>query len=170
MSPDQINAQIPAELSGQFATTVQVFLNGLASDPLTVLLSPAAPGIFTMNQGGTGQGAVLHASDHTQVTADNPALPGEILEVYATGLGGTTPLVPTGEAAALAPLSVASITPIAALAGRLAQVQFAGSAPSFVGLYQVNIVVPANTPPGEQTLVLSSNGVSSNPVTVSVGR
>jgi uncharacterized protein (TIGR03437 family) len=41
--------------------------------------------------------------------------------------------------------------------------------PGFVGLYQVNLEVPAGLPNGQQTLILTSNGVNSNPVTIAIG-
>src|SRR5581483_10967669 len=86
-SPTQINAQIPGELAGRTSATLQVFVNGLASIPTSVNLGAVAPGIFTTSQNGMGSGAILHSVDHSLVTAQNPAHPGEIVEVYATGLG-----------------------------------------------------------------------------------
>jgi uncharacterized protein (TIGR03437 family) len=54
------------------------------------------------------------------------------------------------------------------IADRSAAVTYSGAAPQYVGLYQVNIVVPADTPAGLQPLVLSINGVDSNTVQVAV--
>ena len=54
----------------------------------------------------------------------------------------------------------------ATIGGQPAQVQFAGLAPSYVGLYQVNVQIPSGLPPGTATLVLSAGGVPSNTVTL----
>ena len=167
-SPRQINAQVPVELSGKSSATLSVRLNGVASSAVTVSLATAAPGIFAADGSGRGRGAVVHAADFNPVTAERPARAGEILAVFATGLGATTPTPITGSAASSSPLAVTQITPTATIGGMDAPVQFSGLAPSFVGLYQVNIEVPAGIPSGPQTLILTSNGVASNPVTLAV--
>ena len=169
VSPSQINAQVPVELSGRSSTALTVRLNGVTSTSLTVPLSPAAPGIFTADRSGRGRGAVLHASDFSPVTVERPARVGEILAVFATGLGATTPSVTSGSPASSSTLAVTQITPTATIAGIAAPVRFSGLAPAFVGLDQVNLEIPAGVPGGQQTLVLTSNGVSSNPVTIAIG-
>jgi uncharacterized protein (TIGR03437 family) len=89
--------------------------------------------------------------------------------VYATGLGLTLPPGRTGEAAPSSPLSQV-VTPVQAQIGGLpAVVHFAGLAPGFAGLYQVNVQVPAGITPGPAVpLVLLQNGVPSNTVTIAV--
>jgi uncharacterized protein (TIGR03437 family) len=172
VSPNQINAQIPAELGCPSCfpfSTVRVMSNGVTTTA-PIALAQTGPGIFTVNQSGTGRGAVLHSSNHTLVTPENPARPGEILEVYVNGLGATTPSLTTNQASPSNPPAATTILPLALLGTVLAPVRFAGLAPSFVGLYQVNIEVPASAPTGEVNLILQSNGVPSNPVTVSISR
>jgi uncharacterized protein (TIGR03437 family) len=112
---------------------------------------------------------VVHASDFSLVTAQRPARAGEFLAVYATGLGATTPSVSSGSPASSTTLAVTQIAPTATIGGIAAPVRFAGMAPGFVGLYQVNLEVPAGVPGGQQTLILTSNGVNSNPVTIAIG-
>ncbi|HWP84083.1 MAG TPA: S8 family serine peptidase [Terriglobia bacterium] len=168
VSPTQINAQVPQEEAGRALTTAQVIVNGAAGALFPLPLATTSPGIFAVNQAGTGRGAVLHSATHTAVSPSDPARPGEILEVYVNGLGPTVPAVETGDAAGSTPLSIVTFQPSATLGGLPATVHFAGLAPFFVGLYQVNIAVPAGLPPGEVPLVLTSNGVASNPVTIAV--
>ena len=169
VSPTQINAQVPQEVSGRTLATLQIRLNGVTGPTSFISLAPTGPGIFAINQAGTGRGAILHSSTHGAVTSSDPARPGEILEVYANGLGATTPPVATGQAASIPP-SIANVAPSASIGAVPATVRFAGLAPGFVALYQVNVEVPANAPVGDDQLILFSNGVSSNPVTVSIGR
>lgn len=169
VSPTQINAQIPQEVSGQNFTTALILLNGVENLPALVSLAPTGPGIFAVNQGGTGRAAILHSATQLPVTASDPAKPGEILEVYVNGLGATNPPVATGQAAPLDPLARVTMSPTALFQNVTGRVDFAGLAPSFVGLYQVNIEVPSNSPTGEAVpLTLTSNGVASNVVTVPI--
>ncbi|MBI2817388.1 MAG: S8 family serine peptidase [Acidobacteria bacterium] len=167
VSPTQINAQVPFELSGASSPPLVVNLNGISSTPVTVPLVTAAPGIFTLGQNGTGRGAILHA-DGTPVNPSNPARSGETVLLYATGLGTVTPTVTSGTQALSSPVSITRITPSVTIADIDAPVAFSGLAPGFVGLYQVNLQVPDGIPTGEQTLVLTANGAQSNPVTISV--
>jgi len=169
-SPTQINAQVPFELASASTADLVVSLDGVSSTPLTVSLSPAAPGIFTVGQGGTGLGVILHASNSAPVTPENPARSGEFLELYATGLGAATPAVATGAAASSTPPSSTQIFPSVSIAGISAPVTFSGLAPAFVGLYQINFQLPADVPSGDQPLIVSANNVSSNPVTISIGK
>lgn len=169
VSPTQINLQVPQEVAGRSLTTLQIQLNGVASDAVLLSLATTGPGIFALNQAGTGRGAVLHSISHGVVGPGDPARRGEILEVYGNGFGPTVPFIATGQPTPFSPLSVATFMPSASLGGVPAPVLFAGLAPTFVGLYQVNIEVPADAPMGEVPLILTSNGVASNPVTISIG-
>ncbi|MBI2820547.1 MAG: S8 family serine peptidase [Acidobacteria bacterium] len=168
VSPTQIYAQVPQELAGRTLSTAQVIFNGVASPIAPLTLAPTSPGIFAVNQNGTGRGAVLHSNSHRVVTSRDPAKRGEFLEVYVNGLGATNPSVATGQAAPSNPLATVIIPPTALLGNVAATVHFAGLAPAFVGLYQVTIEVPSNAPLGEVPLSLTSNGVASNVVTVSI--
>jgi len=94
---------------------------------------------------------------------------GEIVAVYATGLGVTNPAVRSGEAAPSDPLAKVTTPVEATVGGKAAVVHFAGLAPSFVGLYQVNVQIPAAVTPGSAVpLVLYQNGVPSNTVTLAL--
>jgi uncharacterized protein (TIGR03437 family) len=164
--PKQLNVQVPVELRGRTSANLEIRLNGIAGAPVTIPLSAAQPGLFSLTQDGKGPGAILHASNHALVTASNPARRGEFLEVYATGLGSVSPVVATGIPGSSNPVSRTDILPTATVGSVAAAVDFSGLAPAFVGLYQVNIVVPPGAAAGQQPLVLTSNGVASNPVTV----
>ena len=168
-SPNQINAQVPVELEGRTQADVVVHLNGVSSAPRALMLSPASPGIFTVNQSGTGAGAILHASDSSPVTSANPARPDEVVEVFATGLGPTSPSVATGQPASITPLATTQIVPTATIAGIAAPVRFSGLAPFFVGLYKITVEVPRGIPAGALPLILTASGQASNPVTIFVG-
>jgi adhesin/invasin len=87
-----------------------------------------------------------------------PAHAGEVLTGYGTGWGATTPAAVVGSLAAGAAtlLGDYSLT----IGGVKAEVSYAGLAPNFAGLYQINFTVPAGLSPGNQPIVLTVNGVS----------
>jgi uncharacterized protein (TIGR03437 family) len=161
----QMNAQIPFELTA--ATRPQVVLRrgSVVAGPETITIAAVAPGVFTINQQGTGQGAILDTLGRL-VDAAAPAAAGEVVQVYCTGLGLTNPRASTGQAARGLATTTTPVT--ATVGGRAATVQFAGLAPGFVGLYQVNVQIPSGVAAGSAALVLSQNGVPSNSVTLAV--
>ncbi len=165
VSPTQLNVQVPFEVSGSTATlTVN---NGTSpSAPITMNLAGAAPGIFTTLQNGSGPGAVTHG-DGALVSATSPARADEVLSIFCTGLGAVTPLVASGRAAPGNPPAAATLQPTVTIAGRTVEVLFAGLAPGFAGLYQVNVRVPSGIAAGTHPLVITST-VGSNSVTLAI--
>jgi uncharacterized protein (TIGR03437 family) len=130
--------------------------SGTSSSQATINLQATSPGIFTVNSQGSGDGAILHA-DNTLVTAANPAKAGETVVIFCTGLGVTKPPVVSGRAASGEPVVAATTV---AIGGKDAPVAFAGLAPGFVGLYQVNAVVPSGVS-GSVSLVITAAGTAS---------
>jgi len=161
---EQINLQVPYEVTGQSTATLIVNNNGLLSDSVEVSILPAQPGIFTLD--GTA-GAILHANGQI-VSSTSPASRGEVVLVYATGLGPVSPAPRTGSAAPSSPLSVTTFTPVVSVGGIDAEVLFSGLAPGFVGLYQVNVRIPGNAPSGNLDIVIQSAGQASKPVKIAV--
>jgi len=164
----QVNAQVPFELTPGVATLV-VTGKDAAGAPGTVTIVSAQPGVFTVSQSGTGQGVVLDGLNNL-VDSSHAVKAGEAVVIYATGLGATSPAVATGQAAPAVPPLALVTTPVKVTIGGVeAAVEFAGLAPGFVGLYQVNARVPAGVSPGNAVpLVLTQNGVASNTVTIAV--
>ena len=169
-SPRQLNVQVPWEVAGRTTASVMVSADGVASPSLTVSLGSNSPGIFTFSSDGRGPGAILHASDFSPVGVSNPARIGEIISIYTTGLGPTTPSVGTGiPAPPEGPLHVSRTTPTVTVGSVTAPVVFSGLAPGFAGLYQVNVRIPSNAPVGTNVpLVIRMGTGSSNEVTVAV--
>ena len=129
--------------------------------------------------GGGGDPLVMHANGGA-VSADSPAQAGEVLVIYAVGLGTVSPPVPDGAPTPASPLATveahprlhydfeANASPSTAVAGAATgdiAPMFAGLTPGFVGLYQVNVQVPA-VPPGTLPCVVAGStnmtGVGSN--------
>ena len=145
---EQINVQVPFESSPPCGLIVnRNGVLGFVADTLTY--GATAPGVFTAPD---GTAAIQHA-DYSLVTGSNPSRAGEAILVYAAGLGPVSPQVPSGAAAPSSPLSRTTLPVTAKIGGLDAVVTFAGLAPGFAGLYQVNVVVPpAGAGPQDLTL------------------
>ena len=101
--------------------------------------------------------------------SNNPLHAGDVATIYCTGLGTVDPAVPEGVAASTTVLSRTTNPVTVTIGGQNAAVAFAGLAPGFVGLYQVNVSVPAGLNAGDSVpVVLSTSGQTSPPVTISV--
>ena len=159
--------------------------NGAAAQSITIPIAPYAPGIFAMNGQGTGQAAALIAGTTAiaapvgAFTASRPAHPGEYISLYATGLGpvnepirlstgGATP--PPGPYTPGVPLFPTTTQPTVTVGGVPATVQFSGLAPDLVGVYQINVQIPATAPAGAAVpVVLSMGGFQAVAVTIAIG-
>jgi uncharacterized protein (TIGR03437 family) len=148
--PSQLGLQIPVELTGASAT-ILVTVGGQTSSPQTISLAAVSPGIFTFTADGQGAGAITHV-DGSAVTSQHPAQPGEVVSLYATGLGQVTPAVPTGAVPASPSKTIAAVTAI--VDGIPVTPDFAGLAGCCVGLYQINFRTPATTHPGNLCVML----------------
>jgi uncharacterized protein (TIGR03437 family) len=165
---EQINLQIPYEVTGQATLTIVVTNNGAVSDPVPVALQREHPGIFVADW-DTGAGAILHGGDYSLVSASTPAARGEAVLIYCTGLGPVSPAPPTGHPAPASPLSATTIPPVVSFGGvPVGEVFFSGLAPGFVGLYQVNVRIPANAPTGTIDVVIQTEAQASKPVKLAV--
>jgi uncharacterized protein (TIGR03437 family) len=155
-SPGQINFQAPRALpTGQAALEVRVNSQVVARGSLTVI--PTAPGVFAvLNQDGRPNAAAT------------PAQRGQVIVIFASGQGATTPAVDDGAAAPGGPLAVTAVPPSVSIGGRTATVEFSGLAPGFAGLWQINARIPADAPVGAAVSMSIIQGLRSNPVTIAV--
>jgi len=168
-SGSEVNFQVPWELAGATQLSVSALLNHQPGASQTVNIAPFAPGIFSLNSQGTGQGAILDSS-YKVVDASNPATAGSsYVQIYATGLGAVSNQPASGAPALAVPLSMTAATPTVTIGGATATVLFSGLAPTLVGVYQINALVPAGSAIGVAVPVsISIGGVSSNAVTMAV--
>jgi len=161
---EQINVQVPYEISGPKATVV-VSNHGLKSAPVEVDVLPAQPGVFSTD--GL-HAAALHAADFQLVSPARPAHSNELILLYATALGPVETPPATGELVPNAPLSRTTAQPLVTIGGRPATVLFSGLAPQFAGLYQINIRIPPDVPSGDQDLLITIAGRAAKPVKLAV--
>jgi len=162
VSPTQINAQVPG---GVALGTVSLTVNNGSSTSASVNLTTAAaaPAIFFSSAGG----AVLKNTNFSLVSSSNPAQAGDILVIYSTGLGLTTPPLATGALATSEPFANTATARVT-IGGQTAEVLYSIAAPGFVGLYQTAVRVPTGVVAGNAPVVLSVGTANSNSVTIAV--
>jgi len=162
VSPNQINAQVPFEVTEGSVTAV-LQLDGMPPVSFGFPIAAVAPAVFANIQ---KHSSVTNA-DGTPNAPDNPASVGSIVTVYLTGQGAVAPPVSTGEPAPRG-TSPQAIYPVTATVGHYAAtITFAGLSADSAGLFQIDLIVPA-TGTGSQPLVVTVNGVSSNTGLVSI--
>jgi uncharacterized protein (TIGR03437 family) len=180
----QINLQVPYGLSngtpdprcvftrapeevcpGEAALRVKA--NGIAAYYVQVVMYvEAQPGIFTMD----GRVAIaVHNDTGRLVSAGDPAKAGEVVAIYATGLGPLKGALASGIPAPASPPIETLSQPTVTVAGVGAEVLFSGLAPGLVGVNQVNIRVPLDALSGDLAVVIRVGGPASEPATLRVG-
>jgi adhesin/invasin len=149
-SEKQINIQCPNLAPGTAFTLIVDGPHG-SSSPLSLIMQYATPGVFSLNGSGAGQGAVLIANSatiampHSDTIPSQPVKAGDYVSIYVSGLGAVSGELSNGEPAPLSPLMWVKAPVDVLIGGQKAAVTFAGLAPGFTGLYQVNAKVPGST-------------------------
>ncbi len=142
--------------------------NGSASsNTVTVPTAATSPGIYSIDQSGTGSGAIEHANGSV-VNAANPASPGETVVVFLTGLGAVTPTLADGTAGTGNPQN-RTVIPAVYVADQQATVMFSGLTPGFPGLYQINVTIPPSiSSTGNYPLAILTNNAFHDQIFISV--
>jgi uncharacterized protein (TIGR03437 family) len=170
VSPSQIIAQIPYDLPTNAQLQIVVQRDATLSVPQQIITASADPGIFTVNQQGTGQGLILRADGVTLAQPGTPANTGEIVIIECTGLGAVSPSVFSGGSSPSSPLSQTVNPATVSIGGILVPVAFSGLAPGGnPGMYQVNAVVPAGVSGDAVPVIVTVAGQASPPVTMAIG-
>ena len=143
-SSGQLGAIVPYATpltEGVRRSILQVEAGGVISEPTMLRVVEAQPGIFTLDSSGTGPGAILN-EDGSLNTVENPAQPGQIIVLWATGEGRTDPPGVDG-LIATSPLPQPTLTVTAQVNGNPANIVYAGAAPGLTaGAMQVNLRLP----------------------------
>lgn len=172
--PNQINLQLPYNL---VPGPINITVSHVTSTSTTYTgpdATAAAPGVFALSGTGEGQGAVLIAGTGliarpTRDAFSRAARRGEIVEIYATGLGGLDFPPRTGEPAPSHPVARTVDTPEVTIGGAPAEVLFSGLTPGTLGLYQINARIGATAQTGVSVpLVVRIGGRTANTVTIAV--
>jgi uncharacterized protein (TIGR03437 family) len=183
MSSTQSNVQIPSTAPlGSQRLAVRVSETGELVAGGQIAIAGASPGLFTSTQDGRGQAAALNQDGRVN-SSSNPAAKGSIVVLYGTGQGQVSPPVQDGVPAPAGVLSSTVTVPTSdgracvtsqptmcvAIGATFGDVQFSGLAPGFVGLWQINVRIPADAPSGNAVpLRVLINGTPSNVVSIAI--
>jgi uncharacterized protein (TIGR03437 family) len=173
ISGGQIDFEVPFEVS-RGPATIHIVRNGQVGNMIYVDIAASVPRFLLYNGGSY---AVVNTPDSPPVVTGiptHPAKAGDILIVYAIGMGQTTPTIETGEAAPTKPLdNVPNVkvcfggnTPFTK--ADCFTPSFAGLSPNFVGLYQLNVTVPAGLPSGTESFYFTVGSEPSNVVQIAL--
>ncbi len=174
VSDNFVSVQAPISLNAGSNTRIQVTTANGSSSTVSLPVEPVNPGIFTYDTLGAGQAKALNQDgtlngDGSITGSDRAAGRGTVIQLFVTGLGSVTPPIAEGSPAPSSPLSSVDANVTATIGGRPATVTYAGSAPGLIGVYQVNVMVPATAPSGSAHIALTVDGnVSQKGVTVQI--
>ena len=162
VSPTQINFLVPYEL-GAGSAKIFVARDGIKGPDATAQLNNSSPGFFEWN----GNLAVAEHGDGSIISPDSPASAGEIIVLYAAGLGHTAPNTQSGRLVQQA-AQIALFTSLQILLDGNAvpaeNILYAGLTPGFAGLYQINLRLPDALAPNPVIQIVV--GTDSSPTTV----
>ena len=183
VGPGQVNFQLPwATVPGGARAAVRTADTGELLAGTAMLVTQTAPALFTLSQDGKGP-AVAFNQDGTLNGPANPAPKGSVIQMFGTGQGPVTPVVADGAATPSSPLSntVAAPTsdPVKCLGSSPAvcvdigkifgAIEFSGLVPlDSVGVWQLNVTIPANAPSGLTPVRAIVDGVPTNLITIVV--
>jgi len=165
---DQVAAVVPNAVAGEATVSVQVQYKGQNTPTFSTSVAETAPGIFTLDQSGQGQGAVLN-QDNSVNGAANPAPRGSVVSLWATGQGLSDPDW-AEDVLASSPLPQPKNKVNVNIGGQWAQILYAGAAPGMAAVIQVNAKVPWGIKPGSKVPVVLriGEGLSQSGVTMAV--
>jgi uncharacterized protein (TIGR03437 family) len=156
VSATQINCLVPYEVStAGGSTTITVTSGSATSNTVTAPIAPTSPGVFSLDFSGAGSGAVTHNSNGALVGASNPAVAGEVLVVYLTGLGALQTPITDGQAPnPEGPDSAVATVQVQVDGVPAPNIYYAGINPVYPGLYQIDFTMPQVPDHGQQVNLL----------------
>lgn len=159
--PTQINVVVPFGLEGD-ETELVIRKDGEIAANLTVPLTGAAPALFTVGSSGAGPAAILN-EDATVNSATNPARPGQVVSLFATGAGAMDP--PAADGSTNRGAEQHPVFPVSVrIGGQDAEVLYAGAAPGLIaGTLQVNCRVPEDVVAGPAVEIVLTVGSVPSP-------
>jgi len=175
-APGQMNVQIPWESVPFDDLSFTPFVGNTRGPAVEIAIQNFAPGIFTADQSGKGQGSITNAltgqlaAPSGMVANAEPVKHGDYISIYCTGLGWVDNPPPDGAPAPATSLVKTIVWPIVTIGAAPATVTFSGLAPGFIGLNQINAQIPKTAPTGDAVPLTISDGAGhiSNTVTIAI--
>ncbi len=168
VSESQVIVQIPWELQGLNSVRMKVTAGEISSAVYSVPLTDYSPGVFEAEDASGRRFANAFDEAGGAIGSSNPAKKGSTLVFFASGLGPVDNQPASGDPGPVEPLARTRVQPLVTIGGKPAVVAYAGLAPGRVGVYQINAIVPLDSPGGVQTLAITANGIEAPNVTIPV--
>jgi uncharacterized protein (TIGR03437 family) len=150
---EQITLQVPCDVTPGSSVPVTVNIGG-GTATVNLAIQAASPGLFETPMSDGVRRAVAIRPDGTFVSLENPARRGEVIRVYATGMGPTLPAITTGSLGVPGIDSLVLGEVIVGVQNSGVRVISARAASNLIGVFEVSFQIPANAPVGND-LVLS---------------
>jgi uncharacterized protein (TIGR03437 family) len=158
VSPTQVNFLVPSTLTPGPADLL-FSLDGRYGEAVRIQIAEFSPALFQLDP----ETILATRADGSVITTENPARPGDVIILYATGLGATKPRMAAGQiptsAAILEKFSEFKVL-LAGDALNRGNILYAGAAPGFAGLYQINLRLPNNVGRNPELQIGFSSAVS----------
>lgn len=170
VSEGQVNVQVPWEVAGAASVNVYLHFGLFTAAGVQLPVRNHAPAAFEYTEAATDRAwvAALDARN-VLIGSNNRARRGEVIQIYANGLGPVSNRPPSGEPSPSNPVATTIDLPTVTIGGRPVAVQFSGLSPGSIGLYQINVVVPPELPAGtSQQIVISVGGLASKGVNIPI--
>jgi uncharacterized protein (TIGR03437 family) len=168
VSPTQVNVQVPWELQGQTSAQMKVTLDGdLIGNVVTVPLANASPAFFSYTSGSSSI-AIGTDPKGNLIGPNNPAARGQVITLYANGLGPVANQPASGDPVGASPLPRTTNAATVSIGGQNVTPLYTGLVPTLPGLYQIDVSVPTGISTGSQSITLSINGQSTPMLTLPV--
>lgn len=164
VSPNQVTVQVPWELQGKNAAQVKVTIDYSNGNVVSVPLADYAPAVYEVTP---GMASALDVNNNP-IGANNPAQPGQVIHLAASGLGPVTNQPASGDPAPSSPLAQTTTAPVVTIGGEQADVSFSGLMPGIAGVYQIDITVPSDLSTGAYPVQIAIGGQTSRPSNLSV--
>jgi uncharacterized protein (TIGR03437 family) len=160
-SPTQINFLLPKDLPTSGSVTLELSQpsSGRVVAAAQLAMDVASPAFFTSDATGTGLVAAVN-QDGTINGPNNPVRPGDIISLYGTGYGLLPNAPPDGEPAP--GVLPTALNPRVLINARDAELLYSGAAPGAAGLWQINVRVPLQSPPGANLVNMIYNSIPNN--------
>jgi uncharacterized protein (TIGR03437 family) len=167
VSPTQINAVAPKVATGPVSVAVTNSIG--TSSPISTVVQPAQPAFFLWPGNyavATTQDYSLAVKNGTFSVTTTPAKPGEVIILWGTGFGPTSPSAPAGVEVPSSTTYNTATSVTVTVGGTAATVYGAALAPGYAGLYQVAIQIPASLANGDYSVIATISGAQSPSTTL----
>jgi uncharacterized protein (TIGR03437 family) len=169
VSTNQINALVPFDVARNTILNFTLQRDTSISVPMDIIVTDFLPAIYTVNAGGSGQGAILYSGTRTVVDGNAPAATDDAISIYCSGLGDVDNPPAPNAAAPASPLARTLTQPQVTIGGVPTVVSFSGLAPGTFGLYQIDVKIPSGVSSGSAVPVIVTAGTAvSNVATIAV--